>query len=76
MTRNLYKKKGFLAILRAKLQRILFLKFEVGTYNFKSYYVLTIKVLRLFQKPLTDVNFMIQILIIVFVLAFGSDLKP
>ena len=50
MTRNLYKKNGFLAILRAKLQRILFLKFEVGTYNFKSYYVLIIKVLRLIEN--------------------------
>lgn len=48
MTRNLYKKKGFLAILRAKLQRILFLKFGVGTYNFKSYYALIINALRLF----------------------------
>ena len=48
MTRNLYKKKGFLAILRAKLQRILFLKFGVGAYNFKSYYALIINALRLF----------------------------
>lgn len=50
MTRNLYKVKGFLAILKAKLQRILFLKFGVGTYNFKRYYVLIIKVLRLFKN--------------------------
>lgn len=50
MTRNLYKKKGFLAILRAKLQRILFLKFEVETYNFKRFYVLIIKALRLFKN--------------------------
>ena len=50
MTRNLYKKKGFLAILRAKLQRILFLKFGVGTYNFISYYVLIIKDLRIFKN--------------------------
>ena len=62
MTRNLYKKKGFLAILRAKLQRILFLKFEVGTYNFKSYYVLIIKVLRLTKNGNYSGRFAVLIL--------------